>query len=101
MSNLTAASCEETTPALEGTETEQLTAKPCCECPETKKARDACIIEKAYLVEETSCEVGCWLLSAFAVLLGLKGSWSRCSTAALLCSPLYSPLLRVFYSVCV
>ncbi|XP_061092822.1 cytochrome c oxidase copper chaperone-like isoform X2 [Conger conger] len=49
MSNLTAASCETTT-ALESAEPVE-TAKPCCECPETKKARDACIIEKG----EESC----------------------------------------------
>ncbi|XP_037645992.1 cytochrome c oxidase copper chaperone [Sebastes umbrosus] len=31
--------------------TEQKPLKPCCACPETKKVRDACIIEKG----EESC----------------------------------------------
>ncbi|XP_036397021.1 cytochrome c oxidase copper chaperone [Megalops cyprinoides] len=44
MSTMAAASCE-TAPAVEGTE-EKKPLKPCCACPETKKARDACIIEK-------------------------------------------------------
>ncbi|XP_023806526.1 cytochrome c oxidase copper chaperone isoform X2 [Oryzias latipes] len=42
MSSLSAASVEP--PALESTEKKPL--KPCCACPETKKVRDACIIEK-------------------------------------------------------
>ncbi|KAM9710285.1 cytochrome c oxidase copper chaperone [Menidia menidia] len=41
MSSLSAASVEP--PA--GTE-EKKPLKPCCACPETKKVRDACIIEK-------------------------------------------------------
>ncbi|KAI7808576.1 cytochrome c oxidase copper chaperone [Triplophysa rosa] len=44
MSNLSAASVE-TAPAIEGTEKKK-PLKPCCACPETKKTRDACIIEK-------------------------------------------------------
>ncbi|KAG8431759.1 hypothetical protein GDO86_020103 [Hymenochirus boettgeri] len=42
MSSLAAASCE--TQSSVGQENKPL--KPCCACPETKKARDACIIEK-------------------------------------------------------
>uniref|UniRef100_A0A3P9LKG9 Cytochrome c oxidase copper chaperone n=1 Tax=Oryzias latipes TaxID=8090 RepID=A0A3P9LKG9_ORYLA len=41
MSSLSAASVEP--PALEST---KKPLKPCCACPETKKVRDACIIEK-------------------------------------------------------
>ncbi|XP_062313664.1 cytochrome c oxidase copper chaperone [Osmerus eperlanus] len=44
MSSLSAASVDPT-PAIEGTE-EKKPLKPCCACPETKKVRDACIIEK-------------------------------------------------------
>ncbi|MFT7818265.1 cytochrome c oxidase copper chaperone [Arapaima gigas] len=44
MSSLSAASCA-STPAG-GTAEEKKPLKPCCACPETKKARDACIIEK-------------------------------------------------------
>ncbi|CAI9594584.1 unnamed protein product [Staurois parvus] len=44
MSNLAAASCE-SAPATSDTQ-EKKPLKPCCACPETKKARDACIIEK-------------------------------------------------------
>ncbi|KAL2081091.1 hypothetical protein ACEWY4_022944 [Coilia grayii] len=47
MSSISAASVE-TTPAVEA---EKKPLKPCCACPETKKARDACIIEKG----EESC----------------------------------------------
>ncbi|RVE58498.1 hypothetical protein OJAV_G00209950 [Oryzias javanicus] len=43
MSSLSAASVE-LPPASENTEKKPL--KPCCACPETKKVRDACIIEK-------------------------------------------------------
>ncbi|XP_020776063.1 cytochrome c oxidase copper chaperone [Boleophthalmus pectinirostris] len=39
MSSLSAASVE---PVVE----EKKPLKPCCACPETKKVRDACIIEK-------------------------------------------------------
>ncbi|XP_032655803.1 cytochrome c oxidase copper chaperone [Chelonoidis abingdonii] len=42
MSSLGSASCEP--PGAEPQEKKPL--KPCCACPETKKARDACIIEK-------------------------------------------------------
>ncbi|XP_073329745.1 cytochrome c oxidase copper chaperone [Pagrus major] len=42
MPTVSAASVEPA--ALEGTEKKPL--KPCCACPETKKVRDACIIEK-------------------------------------------------------
>ncbi|KAM9347658.1 cytochrome c oxidase copper chaperone [Symphorus nematophorus] len=42
MSTLSAASVE---PVAEGTE-QKKPLKPCCACPETKKVRDACIIEK-------------------------------------------------------
>ncbi|XP_053483897.1 cytochrome c oxidase copper chaperone [Ictalurus furcatus] len=45
MSSIAAASVEPT--AAE----EKKPLKPCCACPETKKARDACIIEKG----EESC----------------------------------------------
>ncbi|KAJ7420530.1 Cytochrome c oxidase copper chaperone [Willisornis vidua] len=44
MSAVAAASC-----GSEGAgeaRTEKKPLKPCCACPETKKARDACIIEK-------------------------------------------------------
>ncbi|XP_029567697.1 cytochrome c oxidase copper chaperone [Salmo trutta] len=47
MSTISAASVEAV--AVEGTEKKPL--KPCCACPETKKVRDACIIEKG----EESC----------------------------------------------
>ncbi|XP_026231589.1 cytochrome c oxidase copper chaperone [Anabas testudineus] len=44
MSTLSAASVE---PAAVTDKTEQhKPLKPCCACPETKKVRDACIIEK-------------------------------------------------------
>ncbi|XP_028847654.1 cytochrome c oxidase copper chaperone [Denticeps clupeoides] len=46
MSSLSAASVE-SAPAPE----EKKPLKPCCACPETKKARDSCIIEKG----EESC----------------------------------------------
>uniref|UniRef100_A0A9J7XRC2 Cytochrome c oxidase copper chaperone n=4 Tax=Cyprinoidei TaxID=30727 RepID=A0A9J7XRC2_CYPCA len=49
MSSLSAASVE-ASPAIEGAE-QKKPLKPCCACPETKKARDACIIEKG----EESC----------------------------------------------
>ncbi|XP_072541260.1 cytochrome c oxidase copper chaperone [Salminus brasiliensis] len=49
MSTVSAASVEPT-PAVEGAQ-EKKPLKPCCACPETKKARDACIIEKG----EESC----------------------------------------------
>ncbi|XP_026074170.1 cytochrome c oxidase copper chaperone [Carassius auratus] len=49
MSSLSAASVEASA-AQEGTE-QKKPLKPCCACPETKKARDACIIEKG----EESC----------------------------------------------
>ncbi|XP_030200017.1 cytochrome c oxidase copper chaperone [Gadus morhua] len=42
MSSIAAASVE--TPAAEVTEKKPL--KACCACPETKKVRDACIIER-------------------------------------------------------
>ncbi|XP_056415932.1 cytochrome c oxidase copper chaperone [Hyla sarda] len=41
MSTLAAASCESTSEPQE-----KKPLKPCCACPETKKVRDACIIEK-------------------------------------------------------
>ncbi|XP_072737693.1 cytochrome c oxidase copper chaperone isoform X1 [Ciconia boyciana] len=44
MSTVAAASCD-TKGAGEARE-EKKPLKPCCACPETKKARDACIIEK-------------------------------------------------------
>ncbi|XP_015199320.1 cytochrome c oxidase copper chaperone [Lepisosteus oculatus] len=44
MSSLSAASCDSTKDATEPQEKKPL--KPCCACPETKKARDACIMEK-------------------------------------------------------
>ncbi|XP_053561760.1 cytochrome c oxidase copper chaperone [Bombina bombina] len=44
MSSMAAASCESTTPGSDSQEKKPL--KPCCACPETKKARDTCIIEK-------------------------------------------------------
>ncbi|KAK6315173.1 hypothetical protein J4Q44_G00147020 [Coregonus suidteri] len=43
MSSMSAASVEPLR-AIEGTEKKPL--KPCCACPETKKVRDVCIIEK-------------------------------------------------------
>ncbi|XP_075449033.1 cytochrome c oxidase copper chaperone [Ascaphus truei] len=43
MSSLAAASCETQPPS---TENEKKPLKACCACPETKKARDTCIIEK-------------------------------------------------------
>ncbi|KAM8749046.1 cytochrome c oxidase copper chaperone [Acanthopagrus latus] len=42
MPTVSAASAEPA--AVEGAEKKPL--KPCCACPETKKVRDACIIEK-------------------------------------------------------
>ncbi|XP_028249696.1 cytochrome c oxidase copper chaperone [Parambassis ranga] len=45
MSALSAASVESAAPAPESTE-QKKPLKPCCACPETKKVRDACIIEK-------------------------------------------------------
>ncbi|XP_043394663.1 cytochrome c oxidase copper chaperone isoform X1 [Chelonia mydas] len=42
MSSLASASCEPPGPEPQ----EKKPLKPCCACPETKKARDACIIEK-------------------------------------------------------
>ncbi|XP_041115276.1 cytochrome c oxidase copper chaperone-like isoform X1 [Polyodon spathula] len=52
MSSLAAASCEsaKTQDAEEPLEKKPL--KPCCACPETKKTRDACIIERG----EESCK---------------------------------------------
>ncbi|KAJ1111929.1 hypothetical protein NDU88_000201 [Pleurodeles waltl] len=50
MSGMAAASCDSTTAAPETAEKKPL--KACCACPETKKARDACIIEKG----EESCQ---------------------------------------------
>ncbi|XP_075710816.1 cytochrome c oxidase copper chaperone isoform X2 [Rhinoderma darwinii] len=44
MSTFAAASCE-STPVTPDTQ-EKKPLKPCCACPETKKVRDACIIEK-------------------------------------------------------
>uniref|UniRef100_A0A1A7XBZ1 Cytochrome c oxidase copper chaperone n=1 Tax=Iconisemion striatum TaxID=60296 RepID=A0A1A7XBZ1_9TELE len=44
MSSLCAASVE--TPAVTGAAEQPKPLKPCCACPETKKVRDACIIEK-------------------------------------------------------
>ncbi|XP_023129190.1 cytochrome c oxidase copper chaperone [Amphiprion ocellaris] len=44
MSSLSAASVE-SPPAAESTE-QKKPLRPCCACPETKKVRDACIIEK-------------------------------------------------------
>ncbi|XP_077155472.1 cytochrome c oxidase copper chaperone [Ranitomeya variabilis] len=44
MSTLAAASCETSPASAETPEKKPL--KPCCACPETKKVRDACIIEK-------------------------------------------------------
>ncbi|XP_068126995.1 cytochrome c oxidase copper chaperone [Hyperolius riggenbachi] len=49
MSSMAAASCETAAPA--NTE-EKKPLKPCCACPETKKARDACIIENG----EENCQ---------------------------------------------
>lgn len=49
MSSLSAASAEPV-PAIEVSEAKK-PLKPCCACPETKKIRDACIIEKG----EESC----------------------------------------------
>ncbi|XP_041662349.1 cytochrome c oxidase copper chaperone [Cheilinus undulatus] len=43
MSTLSAASVES---AALPESTEKKPLKPCCACPETKKVRDACIIEK-------------------------------------------------------
>ncbi|XP_031169619.1 cytochrome c oxidase copper chaperone [Sander lucioperca] len=50
MSTVSAASVESTA-VIESPEKKPL--KPCCACPETKKVRDACIIEKG----EESCAV--------------------------------------------
>ncbi|KAJ8405939.1 hypothetical protein AAFF_G00308270 [Aldrovandia affinis] len=51
MSTLSAANCE-TTPEQDSTESEeQQTPKSCRECPDTKSAMDACIIERG----EESC----------------------------------------------
>ncbi|XP_053311190.1 cytochrome c oxidase copper chaperone [Spea bombifrons] len=44
MSGMAAASCESQPSSTETQEKKPL--KPCCACPETKKARDACIIER-------------------------------------------------------
>ncbi|XP_069744576.1 cytochrome c oxidase copper chaperone-like [Narcine bancroftii] len=44
MSELTAAPSVGTMPSGHAEEKKPL--KPCCACPETKKVRDACIIEK-------------------------------------------------------
>ncbi|XP_063812932.1 cytochrome c oxidase copper chaperone [Pseudophryne corroboree] len=44
MSSLTAASCESAPVSSQNHEKKPL--RPCCACPETKKARDACIIQK-------------------------------------------------------
>ncbi|XP_066033460.1 cytochrome c oxidase copper chaperone [Chamaea fasciata] len=44
MSSVAAASCDGKGAAEAGEAKKPL--KPCCACPETKKARDACIIEK-------------------------------------------------------
>ncbi|XP_029937203.1 cytochrome c oxidase copper chaperone [Myripristis murdjan] len=44
MSTLSAASVE-AAPAIQDSE-QKKPLKPCCACPETKKVRDACIIEK-------------------------------------------------------
>ncbi|XP_074551201.1 cytochrome c oxidase copper chaperone [Halichoeres trimaculatus] len=49
MSTLSAASVESATEAPE----QKKPLKPCCACPETKKVRDACIIEKG----EENCTV--------------------------------------------
>ncbi|KAF7648146.1 hypothetical protein LDENG_00161140 [Lucifuga dentata] len=43
MSSLSAASIKAAPVPADG---EQKPLKPCCACPETKKVRDACIIEK-------------------------------------------------------
>ncbi|KAG2457234.1 COX17 oxidase, partial [Polypterus senegalus] len=51
MSSLAAASCE-SSGAAAGDAQEKKPLKPCCACPETKKARDACIIERG----EDSCK---------------------------------------------
>ncbi|KAM4608254.1 cytochrome c oxidase copper chaperone [Polymixia lowei] len=40
-----AAASVEPIPAIQGSE-EKKPLKPCCACPDTKKVRDACIIEK-------------------------------------------------------
>ncbi|KAL0963587.1 hypothetical protein UPYG_G00308280 [Umbra pygmaea] len=48
MSSVSAASIEPV--AIEGTQ-QKKPLKPCCACPETKKVRDTCIIEKG----EESC----------------------------------------------
>ena len=39
-------SCSITTTAGDKTTDEKPKLKPCCACPETKRVRDACIIEK-------------------------------------------------------
>ncbi|XP_057272020.1 cytochrome c oxidase copper chaperone [Pezoporus wallicus] len=44
MSTMAAASCDAKGAGEPRAEKKPL--KPCCACPETKKARDACIIEK-------------------------------------------------------
>ncbi|XP_042282813.1 cytochrome c oxidase copper chaperone [Thunnus albacares] len=44
MSTLSAASVE--TAAVTDSTEQKKPLKPCCACPETKKVRDACIIEK-------------------------------------------------------
>nr|XP_040056540.1 cytochrome c oxidase copper chaperone isoform X1 [Gasterosteus aculeatus aculeatus]XP_040056541.1 cytochrome c oxidase copper chaperone isoform X1 [Gasterosteus aculeatus aculeatus] len=49
MSTVSAACVE---PAADATQ-QKKPLKPCCACPETKKVRDACIIEKG----EESCAV--------------------------------------------
>ncbi|KAK1167914.1 cytochrome c oxidase copper chaperone-like isoform X1 [Acipenser oxyrinchus oxyrinchus] len=52
MSSLAAGSCESTKTQDAGEHPEKKPLKPCCACPETKKIRDACIIEKG----EESCK---------------------------------------------
>ncbi|XP_044073307.1 cytochrome c oxidase copper chaperone [Siniperca chuatsi] len=49
MSTVSAASMESA--AVTGDTEQKKPLKPCCACPETKKVRDACIIEKG----EASC----------------------------------------------
>ncbi|KAG5283087.1 hypothetical protein AALO_G00038160 [Alosa alosa] len=62
MSSISAASVTEPSAAIEGAEKKPL--KPCCACPETKKERDACIIEKGEERLETVC-------------IGWCAAWSR------------------------
>ncbi|CAI9721646.1 cytochrome c oxidase copper chaperone [Octopus vulgaris] len=56
-------------PAEEVAETQKL--KPCCACPETKKVRDACIVEKG----EEHCD------NFFVIFLSLVCVWrnDKCS----------------------